>query len=453
MPSFAASLAIGFTMIALAAPMPGVGSMHADDACAAVDGGGEIMLDGKTYRDAPDLQDANLRAIHARLGDGRCRVLADEALARALSLRPDDPALQFLRARADALDGKTAQAEAALRRLAARPGAPDSATVLLAAIELDKEQRSAAGVRLQQARTRQPDDFRIAFLQMRLDALEQPKGDGAGRLLAVLRDRDAPPDVRESAQATLLYLTALDVGRKEAALRESLTFSSQTPHWAKAIRLGRLLAEEKGDTSEARDVLLPLIADPGAAAGHAQARVLLATTWLLDAAALDPAPGARNAVLVEKAWQAVGQDRLALARHVASWHQLSALRPFVAGIVDPDVRDADGMTALCRAAQALDERAVEQALRQGSAPDAECMGATPVAWVVRSGRDNFPRRRAVLTLLLESGADPDPRLYKGSSYGAIGFCADGYPDCERELLPLLSEHQAKREASMQAPTP
>jgi hypothetical protein len=87
---------------------------------------------------------------------------------------------------------------------------------------------------------------------------------------------------------------------------------------------------------------------------------------------------------------------------------------------------------------------VQAALAAGAAVDGECAGATPLAFVVRAGPGDFPRKRAVAELLLARGADPDPPLYPGSSYTARTFCADNFPDCQRELLPLLDQAKAAR---------
>ena len=136
-------------------------------------------------------------------------------------------------------------------------------------------------------------------------------------------------------------------------------------------------------------------------------------------------------------------DMVPLANRIKRWHNLEALRPFVAGVADPDVRDGEGVTALCRAAQALDASAVHAALAAGAKVDGECRGATAVAYVVRAGPGDFARKKTVLAALLQHGANPDPSLYASSSYTAMSFCADNFPDCERELLPLLRQYREK----------
>gem|GEM_PF-4457406 len=174
------------------------------------------------------------------------------------------------------------------------------------------------------------------------------------------------------------------------------------------------------------------------------ARVLVAETWLLDAAAIDPQPGARNATQIANASAAVGSNLLPVATRIRQWHNLAQLVPFVAGVADPDVRDGSGQTALCRATHALDAAAVAAALEAGAAVDGDCAGATALAYIVRAGPGDFARKRAVVELLLGHHADPDPRLYPGATYTARSFCADNFPDCQRELLPLLDAARAAR---------
>ena len=100
------------------------------------------------------------------------------------------------------------------------------------------------------------------------------------------------------------------------------------------------------------------------------------------------------------------------------------------------MRDDKGLTALCRATHAMDVAAVGAALDAGAAVDGQCAGATSLAFVVRAGPGDFVRKRAVVEVLLVHGADPDPTLYPGASYTARSFCADNFPECQRELLPL-----------------
>ena len=298
---------------------------------------------------------------------------------------------------------------------------------------------------LSEASARQPDDLRAAFQLLRVRALDEPKGKGVGELFQVLRDESLPPDLRETAQVTLLYITALDLGQKESALRESLRFESQTPRWDKANNLARLLAEESGKTDEARTHLQSVLAESAATdEAKSLARVLMAETWLLDAAKIDPAPSARNADLVAKATAQVDGNLVPLAGRIRKYHDLSALRPFVAGVKDADERGSDGLTSLCRATQLLDAERVRQALEAGASVDGECSGSTALAFVVRQGPGFYERKRPILQALLEAGAAPNPKLYPGSSYTAITFCAEALPGCQNALLPLLNTYAVRR---------
>jgi hypothetical protein len=54
-------------------------------------------------------------------------------------------------------------------------------------------------------------------------------------------------------------------------------------------------------------------------------------------------------------------------------------------------------------------------------------------------------------VLLAAGANPDPKLYPGSSYTAMSFCAESLPGCAEALLPTLKEY-AHQVPAAPAPT-
>lgn len=411
--------------------------------CAALGPARQASLLGTPLRETPDLGDAEANRIEAQLGHGACRAAADAALDARLAAAPDAPATRYLDAHRDLLSGRNAIALRKLRALAAEHPGLRPARVLLAQALLESELRADARAQLADA---DADALRVAFLRLRLDALDAPKGDGGAKLDRILRDPAMLPELRESAANTVLYLLALDHARKEAALRELLRFESQTPLWRKQVNLGRFLAEDQGKPAAAREALQPVLASAAPEEAKRDARVLIAESHLLDAVAIERTPGERNAQHVALARSAAGADMQALAERIRAFHSLTPLRPFVADVRDPDVRDADGRTALCRAAQALDAAAVSAALDAGAAVDGECGGATALAFVVRAGPGDFARKRAVIEVLLARGADPDPKLYPGATYTARGFCGDNFPDCERELLPLLDAAAARRGA-------
>ena len=414
-------------------------------ACTAIQPDRTMTFFGKPVTDTPALHRADARRINAQLGEGECMAIARESLAALLAERPDDVELNFLDARADALDGQREVAERKLQALLQTNPGMSPARTLQASLLLDREQRAQARAMLDAASAAQPGDLRAAFQLLRVKALDEPKGKGVGELFQVLRDDSLPSDLRETAQSTLLYITALDQGQKEAALRESLRFSSQTPRWDKANALARSLAEESGKTEEARKVLQTVLDEPSQPASpQSLARVLMAETWLLDAAKIDPAPTARNADLVAKASAQVGGNLVPLAGRIRKYHDLSALRPFVAGVKDADERGSDNLTALCRATQLLDVERVRQALEAGAAADGDCAGSTPLAFLVRQGTGFFDRKMPILSSLLDAGAAPDPRLYPGSSYTAMSFCAEALPGCQTTLLPMLTDAAQRR---------
>ena len=424
---------------------PGAIAQDAPAACSQVQPDAAMTFFGKKVMDTPSLKSAQARRINAQMGRGECLTIAREALGTVIAEKPDDAELGYLDARSDALAGEGDVAERKLQALLdVQPGMP-AARTLQASLLLDREQREQARAMLSEASASQPDDLRTAFQLLRVRALDEPKGKGVGELFQVLRDESLPPDLRETALVTLLYITALDLGQKESALRESLRFESQTPRWDKANNLARLLAEESGKTDEARTQLQSVLADSSATdEAKTRARVLMAETWLLDAAKIDPAPSARNADLVAKATTQVDGNLVPLAGRIRKYHDLSALRPFVAGVKDADERGGDGLTSLCRATQLLNVERVRQALEAGAAVDGECSGSTALAFVVRQGPGFYERKRPILQALLEAGAAPNPKLYPGSSYTAMTFCAEALPGCQDALLPMLNTYAVRR---------
>jgi hypothetical protein len=222
-------------------------------------------------------------------------------------------------------------------------------------------------------------------------------------------------------------------------------FESQTPRWDKAIALGRLLAEESGKTDEARKLLQGVLDDTAASdESRAYAGVLMAETWLLDAARIDPTPTPRNATQVARAKAQMGDDRVPWPAGSVVSHDLSHLLPFVADVRDADEVGKDGLTALCRGAQLLNVTQIRAALAAGAAVDGNCAGSTALAYVVRAGHGFFERKTPIVVALLEAGADPDPKLYPSSTYTAMTFCEEALPGCSASLLPLLSDAKAAR---------
>ena len=442
------ALALGLVLIGL----PGSAFAQDDDnalpaSCRGVDADRPVRFLGQSLRDTPGLASADARRINSLLARGECADAAAAQVTERIAADPDDAQFAFLEARIDALAGRRPVAERRVDALLERAPTLQPAQLLKAWLLLAREQRTDARTWLDKAAAAQPDDLRVAFLRMRLDALDAPKGDGAGKLAKALGDDTLPPDLREDAQSTLLMLTALDIGRKEAALREGLTFSSQTPRWTKSIALSRLLAEEAGKPGEARKAAQVVIDDAEAPldAKH-EAAVMIAEAWLLEAARIDPAPSSRNAAQIAKARAAVDNDMVPVAGRVRRFHDLAHLMPFVADVVDPEARGPDGLTLLCRGAQLLDASKVRRALDAGAAVDGECSGSTPLAYVVRQGVGLWNLKTDVLEMLLAAGADPDPKLYPGSTYTAMSFCAEALKGCPEALLPMLKEAAAARAA-------
>ena len=423
------------------------GADEAPASCRRVDPEARVRFLGRDLRDAAGLASADARRLHAWLSRGECADLAAADIAQRIAGNPDDLEMAYLEARTDALAGRRPVAERRVDALLERAPQLQPAQVLKATLLLDREQRAEARAWIDRAAAAQPEDLRAAFLRLRADALGAPKGDGAGKLAKVMKDPAMPPDLREEAQATLLYLTALDIDRKEAALREGLAFESQTPRWNKAIALARLLAEEAGKPAEARKVAQGVVDDEGAPAdAQHEARVLVAETWLLEAARIDATPTARNAQQVANAKAAVDGDMVPVAGRVRRYHDLAALMPFVADVEDPEARGKDGLTPLCRGAQLLEPTKVRRALEAGAAVDGECSGSTALAYVVRQGPGFWSQKTDILALLLAAGADPDPKLYPGSTYTAMSFCAESLPGCPEALLPQLKDAAAARAA-------
>lgn len=421
--------------------------------CTAVNPDRSLRLLDREVRDTPALTAAPLRRLNAQLSRGECQAAASAAVDALLIAGDESSAAYYLEARADALAGRRnvaeRKADAALER------APGYAPLLAlkASLLLDREQRMQARELLSQAEASQPGDLRSAFQRLRVDALDAPKGDGARQLLKVLRDENMPPDVRDVALQTVLYLTALDIDKKQDAVREGLRFESQTSRADKLNILARLLAEESGKTEAARKLLQQVLADKQARPEAAHlAEVLMAETWLLDAARIDPQPSARNADLVAKAKAAANDDMVPLAGRIRGLHDLSALLPFVADVRDANERGPDGLTLICRGAQLLDEAKIRRALEAGADVDSECSGSTALAYVVRQGSGFYNLKRDILVVLLAAGANPDPKLYPGSSYTAMSFCAQSLPGCAEALLPTLKEHAGKAPATAPMPT-
>jgi tetratricopeptide (TPR) repeat protein len=405
--------------------------------CDQVKGPQAVTVGGRTLREAPDLATDELRNINAMMNVRGCFNAAQQHLAEYVKQHPDDYTVAFVEARLAWFSMGADQAEAVVRNAATHHPDFASAHVLLASIALERGDTAAASAEVELAAKSSPDDLWLYITQLKLRASAGATDDTRKELIALALAPAAPGFAREAAAMTALNQARLSAEQTESIYRALLTFKSATPESMKKVNLARFLIEERRTFDSARALIAAQ-----ASAGDENAQVLIAESYLLEAAKLDTGPSEKNASLVAKAKDALGGDLSRLAPRVTSWENLAPLRPFVFGsepLASPDARDYNGATALCNAAVNLDPDAVARSLAAGADVDGECNGTTPLGWVVANLSQDYDAKRSVCTLLLDHGADPNAKII-GGEYTAIGFCADGFPICAKELLPLLQRY-------------
>jgi len=423
---------------------PACAAFAAESRCEAISEHPDVPYGGHVLRTIPDILNPELRTIDAIIDVRGCLPQATKRLIAYKTLHPQDYMAASAEARIAWVSGQPQEAGRILA--AALVQHPDfhSAKTLSAGLAIARFDKSRADALLQEVLTAYPNDLWGVIDRLRVDAMPFPSDKVANSLLTIVQDANFPPNARETAVEALLQTSNRQTGMQvEEAVKVNLSFESMTPQWGKILLAGSYLIEFRGKYRDGRALLSSLLDQPKHTEGEVRASELAAESYLLEAAQIDPTPSPKNADLLQKAKSVMVGDLSELGPRAAANPNLRPILPFLKGIANPNVVDEKGNSMLCNAVEGIDmeknRQLVQTALDAGANPNTPCEMTTPLGLLLMTGvrnAQNLPERLAALKILLDHGADPNPRILYSD---AFAYCKD-IEICEEKVLPLLQSY-------------
>jgi hypothetical protein len=422
-------------LVPLVIALTGCASRIAPDGrCAQVIDRPAFEFEGRTLHETPDIKAPPLRRANALLSAG-CIEESIQTARTFGSRHASDFHIAFLDARYAWIEGDEAGAESILQRTLADH--PDflSAQVLLASLyaqdpaQLEKARRMLSSLALTA-----PTDLWVFMANRKLAAVDAPSPALHREFLAIARDPRFPPSARGTA--VRLGLDIPNLAREDylALYRADIEYESSESMACKINHLAFQLVAVDSRYDEARE----LLESPRAAEAECSAiesnRILLAETYLFQAARLNPLPTTGNASLVSKARNALGGDWSALGRFIMQRPGYEVLAPLVAARIPVAQVDQDGRTQICHAAMIGAVDAVRAQLALGADANGRCEGTSLLGYIVLATSDEpyqVAWQREIVRLLRASGAQVTPE--------DIEQCVnpDNGSACRDSILPLI----------------
>jgi tetratricopeptide (TPR) repeat protein len=389
-----------------------------------------IAFGGHQLTEIPDITAPDLRLAN-RYISRRCYQSAAALLNAHRQEHPEDYRASYVAARLEWTTGDESNVEGILSDVLKEHQDFASGLVLLAGWKLEQGDFVGAARLLDQAVRVSPDDLWLYVDRLRIQASLSPPPELAKTLLAIAQDGRFPPNARETAAELGKRLPNLSMAAFETFYRAELTFESGTPMPCKYANLAGLMSAQGHRYREVQQ----LLESPGAVAGQCQGldmnRMLLAESYLLQAAELDPKPSPRNAELRTKASVILRGDLTGLADWVMGRPQEQTLRPFLATAVPVDAVDANGNTRLCSAVTTFSVQTVNEELNRGADPNGRCNTYRMSNYILHMATDkHVTERQAMLRALLGHGGKVEPKMSCNSPEGG---------DCYQVLRPILEE--------------
>jgi len=353
---------------------------------------------GRTLVETPDITAPELRRANALLSS-RCRTESERLLASYRQARPDDFHADFLEARLMWTGGDDGGTEELLN-----------------------------------ATLHAPTDLWVFMDLLMLEAIESPSAALRDELLEINRNPAFPPSAREMASQAGRRLPNLSREQYEAYFWADLDYESATPMACKIHNLAFNLVVVDGRYPDARKLLESPKALAANCSGVEGNRILLAETYLFEAARISAGPSPSNAALVSKADEVLRGDWTGLSMFIMGRPQYAAIAPFVSSQMAPSDVDASGRTQLCNAVMTASVQAVQTQLDLGADPNGRCEHSSLLGYIVR-GASTQPTRadwqRQIVRMLRAAGAQVTPQ--------DVASCRnpDNGPACRNSLLPLL----------------
>ena len=406
-----------------------------DQDCGNIVPAPDVTYNGQTLRDAPDISNPQLRQINALVSEN-CFSAAAKALETFESENPTEFRSTFVRARMLWIFDRENDAKALLRSTIEQHPDFASGYLLLGSMALPEYDHVTAGKMFSVVERLSPSSLWLFVGKLILQDRTNPNPETQNQLIQLVQNPLFPGNARESAadEIKLHGEANFDARIVDRIYQTEIGFESRSPHALKVITYATWLIEHQGRTEDARKVLRGLKTDDQS---YSQGKkLLLAESYLFDAARIDPKQTSRNFALVEKARSELDGDLGPIVRASALDPYLAPLKGFFEVVEIVDTPNEIGETGLCMSLQALvmDVELIQGMLENLADPNQSCGETTPVGLVVTRG-DDPEKRKVILQDLLRRGADPNPSVY--SNYEDLKtFCKNTPSKCEK-VLPLL----------------
>jgi hypothetical protein len=396
-----------------------------------------VLYRGQVLREAPDLDDPELRRINVMLTT-RCEA-RDRLQQVYVEKHPDDYRVGFLNARLTWIRGDLATAESMMEMALKHHPDFSSAKVLLASIQIARGQYPQAQVLLDQLEIESPHDMWAFIDRLKVENALAPSTDTYVKAEEILNNPGFPLTVRDTAGELVQSDPAMTPLRLYAIFQTWTSFEDQIPNWSKAAFIAQRLIEHDEQYALARKILEISLARVGNSPVQVKLRTFLAESYLLEAAKSGPVPSAENAELTKKAAAALNGDLTPLSQYIGHRHDLAKLQPFLAAKTDFNAVDEYGRTVICNAVVSHNPVAVKTALDAGADPNGTCEKRPLIDSALHGASDPPQKMQSILQALLEAGARPDMTR-------AIQSCAnkDNGAFCGTYLLPILNEFRDGR---------
>jgi tetratricopeptide (TPR) repeat protein len=400
--------------------------------CATVKVNGPATFRKRTLVEIPDITEPELKLANRLMSSG-CFARAVDQLDNLLKKDAENFHADYIIARMTWMKLSTSAAERVLKQTLAKHPGFASAKVLLAGIRLEQGRWAESAAIFDEVDRNSPADMWVFMGRLRLEAARAPSEDLRTRLMEIVRNPSFPPNAREVAGGIAEPLSQ-DPARYEELLRAMLEVESNLDMACKVAKLAVFLGHMQGRSADVITLLESPRSREGNCLGLKANRIMLAQAYLLEAAKLSPGPSPANKRMLDRVDEIVEGDYVDLVAYTRGADSYPRLRLFLDPHVQPDKKDAKGVTMICNAIARIDVETVQQELAIGADAKQRCGSRSLVELVMAlpSGKRADDRREILQALMQRL-----PTLTKAN----MDYCRDrAHGDCHRVLLPVMEPY-------------
>lgn len=426
------------------APIHAQAPVPANARCDATKVPGAIKINGRTYREAPDLT-PELQRINLMSNVDGCFEYGQFKLMEYQQAHPDDIGVSFITARYIWRMGSVEQATELLKPVVETHPDFASGLVLMGAMNLYIGSMWDARDYLARALKITPDDLWGNINQLKYQAQMDENADAHAQLLGIALAEQAPEAARHTATEFVMKHLKPEDPSYEELLRLQLTFVEGAFREVALYKLAYFMVRT-GRQPEARALINDEL-KRARTLDQKDVSTMLAESYLQEAIKIAPVVTSANESLVKQARAAVDNDFTRLAAFVADYPELQQqLKPFIqTGEVNPNARDAIGYTLLCNAVQNGQLTTMQELIRAGADVNANCRGVSVIGLLTLNPKADIDTQKLMLSYLLANGADP-AMAFGREWRGFEEQCKDS-TDCREHLWPMVLAHLSKADAS------